>query len=86
MNDLDERALSPRALLKTMALAALLASVVSACNKSLDKPTLPQPPRPHTAVPEAGYLSHAIYSTRPGVPVFYRDGEKPRTARLVIRT
>jgi len=86
MNDPDERSLTPRALLKTMALAALLASVVSACNKSLDKPSLPRPPKPQTAAPEAGYVSHAIYTTRSGAEVFYRDGEQPRTTRLVIRT
>ena len=28
-----------------------------------------------TAAPEAGYVSHAIYTTRSGAEVFYRDVE-----------
>jgi hypothetical protein len=86
MNDPDERLLTPSALLRTMAVAALLASAVSACNKSLDKPALPQPPKPHTTVSGPGHLTHAIYSTQPGVAAFYRDGGQPRATRLVIRT
>jgi hypothetical protein len=78
--------LTPSTLLRTMAAAALLASVVSACNKSLDKPALPQPPKPHTTVSGPGQVNHAIYSTEPGAAAFYRDGEQARTTRLVIRT
>lgn len=71
-------------LLKTMALAALLAAMVSACGKSLDKPSLPKTPKPQTAAPAE--VSHAIFSTKPGAAVFYLDGENPRRRRIVIRT
>lgn len=71
-------------LLKTMAVAALLAAMVSACGKSLDKPTLPKTPKPQTAAPAE--VHHAIFSTKPGSAVFYLDGENPRRPRLVIRT
>ena len=71
-------------LLKTMAMAALLAAMVSACGKSLDKPSLPKTPKPQTAAPAE--VSHAIFSTKPGSAVFYLDGENPRRRRVVIRT
>ena len=83
MDDPEEGPLSARALLKTMAVAALLASVVSACGKSLDKPALPKPPKPQTAAPAE--VSHAIFTTKPGAAVFYLDGDRGRS-RLVIRT
>lgn len=84
MNDPEEGPLSAGALLRTMAVAAALAAVVSACGKSLDKPSLPKTPRPQTAAP-AG-LGHAIFSTQPGSPVFYLDGGSGRRGRPVIRT
>lgn len=71
-------------LLKTMAVAALLAAMVSACGKSLDKPTLPKTPKPQTAAPAE--VRHAIFSTKPGSAVFYLDGANPRRPRIVIRT
>ena len=86
MNDKDERPFTASALLKTMAVAAVLASAVSACNKSLDKPALPQPPRPQTAVPGPAELTRAIFNTQPGAAVFYRDGAAGRCAPFVIRT
>ena len=86
MNDDDERPLSAGALLKTMTVAALLAAAVSACNKSLDKPMTPQPPKPQTAVPGPAELTRAIFNAPPGKAVFYRDGEPGRSARIVIRT
>lgn len=86
MNEKDERPFSASALLKTMAAAAVLASAVSACNKSLDKPVLPQPPRPHTAAPGPAEITRAIFNTQPGTATFYRDGEASRSARFVIRT
>jgi hypothetical protein len=85
MKDPDEHPHSPTALLKTMAVAALLAAAVSACNKSLDKPALPQPPKPQTGAPGPAGVKHAIFSSQPGGAVFYRDGEQHR-GRLVIRT
>jgi hypothetical protein len=84
MDDSEEGPLSAGALLKTMAVAALLASVVSACGKSLDKPALPKTPKPQTAAPAE--VSHAIFSTKPGSSVFYLDGAAGRRGRLVIRT
>jgi hypothetical protein len=84
MDDPEEGPLSARALLKTMAVAALLASVVSACGKSLDKPALPKTPKPQTAAPAE--VSHAIFMTKPGAAVFYLDGDKGRRGRLVIRS
>lgn len=86
MNEKDERPFSTGALLKTMAVAALLAAAVSACNKSLDKPTIPKPPKPQTAVPGPAEVTRAIFSAQPGKTVFYRDGEPGRTGRFVIRT
>lgn len=87
MNDPDEPEHSPNALLKTMAVAALLAAMVSACNKSLDKPALPQPPKPHTseASPSPVEIKRAVFSVQPGEPAFYRDGEQGHP-RFVIRT
>ena len=84
MDDPEEGPLSPGALLKTMAVAALLASVVSACGKSLDKPALPKTPKPQTAAPAE--VNHAVFTTRPGSAVFYLDGHKDRRERLVIRS
>ena len=84
MDNPEEGPLSPRALLKTMAVAALLASVISACGKSLDKPALPRTPKPQTAAPAE--VSHAIFTTKAGSSVFYIDGGKDRRGRLVIRT
>ena len=84
MEDPEEGTLSAGALLKTMAVAALLASVVSACGKSLDRPALPKTPKPQTAVPAE--ISHAIFNARPGAQVFYLDGDRARQGRLVIRT
>lgn len=86
MNDADERPFTASALLKTMAAAALLASAVSACNKSMDKPALPKAPKPQTAVPGPAEITHAIFSTQPGAAVFYRDGEARPAGRFVIRT
>lgn len=86
MNNADERPFTATALLKTMAVAALLAAAVSACNNSLDKPVLPQAPRPHTAAPGPAKITHAIFSTQPGATVFYRDGAPSRSGRFVIRT
>jgi hypothetical protein len=86
MNDADERPFTASALLKTMAVSALLASAVSACNQSLDKPVLPQAPKPQTAAPGPAEITHAIFSTQPGAAVFYRDGATSRSGRLVIRT
>lgn len=85
MNDNDERPFSASTLLKTMAVAALLAAAVSACNKSLEKPTIPQPPRPQTTAPGPAELTRAIFSAQPGKAMFYRDGE-PGRSRLIIRT
>jgi len=87
MNDPDEPEHSPNALLKTMAIAALLAAMVSACNKSLDKPALPQPPKPHTSEASPGpiEIKRAVFSVQPGEPIFYRDGEQGHP-RFVIRT
>jgi hypothetical protein len=84
MDDPEEGAPSAGALLKTMALAALLAAVVSACGKSLDKPALPKTPKPQAAAPAE--VSHAIFNTKAGSSVFYLDGGKDRRGRLVIRT
>ncbi len=86
MNDKDERPFTASALLKTMATAAVLAAAVSACNKSLEKPALPQPPRPQTAAPGPAEVTRAIFNTPPGAAVFYRDGEASRSTRFVIRT
>lgn len=86
MNDADERPFTAGALLRTMAVAALLASAVSACNKSLDKPVLPQAPKPQTAAPGPAEVRHAIFSTQQGASVFYRDGEPARHGRFIIRT
>lgn len=87
MNEPDEHEHSPKTLLKTMAVAAVLAAAVSACNKSLDKPALPQPPRPHTseAIPGPIELKRAIFSVRPGDPVFYRAGGQ-HAPRFVLQT
>jgi hypothetical protein len=78
---------SPNTLLKTMAVAALLAATVSACNKSLDKPALPQSPKPQTSEANPGPLEikRAIFSVQPGEPVFYRDGDQ-HGPRFVIQT
>ena len=86
MNDPDERPYSASALLKTMAVAAALAAAVSACNKSLDKPALPQPPKPQTMAPGPAIITHAIFNAQPGAAEFYRDGEAARLGRFVIRT
>lgn len=98
MDDPEEGALSPGALLKTMAVAALLAAVVSACGKSIDKPVVPKPPMPKTTMqqlvptptptpaPAPVEVSRAIFSMQPGSPVFYLDGDNARRGRLVIRT
>lgn len=86
MNNNDERQFSASALLKTMAVAALLAAAVSACNKSLEKPTIPQPPRPQTTAPGPAQITHAIFSAQPGQAEFYRDGEPGRSGRFIIRT
>lgn len=84
MDNPEEGPLSAGALLKTMAVAALLASLVSACGKSLDKPVLPKTPKPQTAAPVE--VKRAIFNTQPGSSVFYLDGEHARRGRLVIRT
>jgi hypothetical protein len=84
MDDPEEGTPSAGALLKTMAVAALLAAVVSACGKSLDKPALPKTPKPQTVAPAE--VSHAIFSSQPGSSVFYLDGDNDRRGRLVIRT
>ena len=84
MDDIEEGALSAGALLKTMAVAALLASLVSACGKSLDKPALPKTPKPQAATPAE--VTHAIFSTQPGSAVFYLDGDNGRRGPLVIRS
>jgi len=84
MDDPEESTPSAGALLKTMAVAALLAAVVSACGKSLDKPALPKTPKPQTAAPAE--VSHAVFNTQPGSSVFYLDGDNGRRGRLVIRT
>jgi len=84
MDDPEESTPSAGALLKTMAVAALLAAVVSACGKSLDKPALPKTPKPQTAAPAE--VSHAVFNTQPGSSVFYLDGDNGRRCRLVIRT
>lgn len=76
---------SPCALLKTMAIAALLAAAVSACNRSLDKPSVPQPPKPQTSGPAPAEIKRAIFSTQHGDAVFYRAGEQQR-GRLVIQS
>jgi hypothetical protein len=86
----DDEALSPRSLLRTMATAALLAAAVSACNKSLDKPVAPQPPKPHAEAAGGATLRHAIYDSN-GRRVFFIEGENPdredaAPRRLVIRT
>jgi hypothetical protein len=87
MNDPDEGPVSAGALLKTMGVAALLAALVSACGKSIDKPVLPKTPTPQTAAPAApAELNRAIFSTKPGSPVFYLDGDNGQRSRLVIRT
>ena len=84
MDDPEEGPLSARALLKTMAVAAVLASFVSACGKSLDKPALPKTPKPQTAAPVE--VVRAVFYQKPGSTVFYIDGYKARPGRLVIRT
>lgn len=84
MDNPEEGPLSAGALLKTMAVAALLASLVSACGKSLDKPALPKTPKPQTAAPVE--VKRAIFNTQPGSSVFYLDGQRARQGRLVIRT
>lgn len=84
MDDPEERPLSAGSLLKTMAVAALLAAVVSACGKSLDKPALPKTPKPQTAAPVE--VTRAIFNTSPGIGVFYLDGDNRQRTRLVIRT
>ena len=88
MDNPEEGPLSAGALLRTMAVAALIASVVSACGKSLDKPVLPKTPKPQTQTQSAApaEVSHAIFKTRAGASVFYLDGAKDRRGRLVIRT
>jgi hypothetical protein len=84
MDDQEQGTPSAGALLKTMAVAALLAAVVSACGKSLDKPALPKTPKPQTAAPAE--VSHAIFNSQPGSSMFYLDGDSGRPGRLVIRT
>jgi hypothetical protein len=84
MDDPEESTPSAGALLKTMAVAALLAAAVSACGKSFDKPALPKTPKPQTATPAE--VSHAVFNTQPGASVFYLDGDDGRRGRLVIRT
>lgn len=86
MDNPEEGPLSAGALLRTMAVAALIASVVSACGKSLDKPVLPKTPKPQTQSAAPAEVSHAIFRTRAGASVFYLDGDKDRGGRLVIRT
>ena len=87
----DDDALSPRALLRTMAIAAVLAAAVSACNKSRDNPVTPQPPRPHAEAACGAKLMHAIYQSDGRQRAFFAEGERsvpgdeaPR--RLVIRS
>jgi hypothetical protein len=87
----DENALSPRALLRTMAIAALLAAAVSACNKSRDIPVTPQPPKPHAEAAGGAKLMHAIYQSDGRQRAFFAEGERPGNAdesprRLVIRS
>ncbi len=84
MDDPDEGPVSATALLKTMGVAALLAALVSACGKSLDKPVLPKPPKPQTAVPAE--FNRAIFNTKPGAAVFYLEGDHGQRGRFVIRT
>ena len=88
MDDSEQGPLSPAALLKTMAVAALLASLVSACGKSLDKPVLPKTPKPQTsaAAPLPVEVSDAVFKTQMGSPVFYLDGDNGRRGRFVLRT
>lgn len=86
MDDSETGPLSAAALLKTMAVSALLASLVSACGKSLDKPALPRTPKPQTAAPAPADVSHAIFRAPSGASVFYIDGDNGRQRRLVIRT
>lgn len=92
MHDSDEDdVLSPRALLRTMALAALLAGAVSACNKSMDKPVSPQPPKPQAEAAGGAQLMHAIYNSDGRQRVFFAEGENPAAQeqaprRHVIRT
>ena len=84
MDDSEKAPISATALLKTMAVAASLAALVSACGKSLDKPALPKTPKPQTAAPAE--LSRAIFNMSTGAGVFYMDGDSGRRARFVIRT
>jgi hypothetical protein len=84
MDDPDEGPVSAGALLKTMGAAALLAALVSACGKSLDKPVLPKTPKPQTAVPAE--VNRAIFDTTRGPAVFYLDGDHGQRGRFVIRT
>jgi hypothetical protein len=90
MHDTEDRdPLSAGALLRTMAIAALLAATASACNKSMDNPVTPQPPRPHAEAAGAK-LMHAIYQSDGRRRAFFIEGEKPdregKPRRLVIRT
>lgn len=82
--------LSPRALLRTMAIAALVAGAVSACGKSMDNPVAPQPPRPQAEAAGGAKLMHAIYQSDPRQHAFFIEGEGADKAdaapRLVIRT
>lgn len=84
MDDSERGPVSAGALLKTMAVAASLAALVSACDKSLDKPALPKTPKPQTAVPAE--LNRAIFDTKTGPGTFYLDGDSGQRGRFVIRT
>jgi hypothetical protein len=92
MNDDDDRHLSPRALLRTMAISAALAAAVSACNKSMDKPGLPQAPKPQAeAAGGEARVMHAIYTVDGKRRAFFTEGEMPEAGdsaprKLVIRT
>jgi hypothetical protein len=86
----DDDLLSPRALLRTMAIAALIASAVSACSKSIENPVAPQPPRPHAEAAGGAQVLHAIYQSDRRQRAFFAEGEKAdkvdEAPRLVIRT
>jgi hypothetical protein len=86
----EDDLLSPRALLRTMAIAALVAGAVSACGKSMDNPVAPQPPRPQTEAAGGAKLMHAIYQSDRRQRAFFIEGEgtgkADATTRLVIRT
>lgn len=93
-DDDDDRHLSPRALLRTMAISAALAAAVSACNKSMDKPGLPQAPKPQAeaeAEAAGARVMHAIYTVDGRHRAFFTDSETPDSGKraprkLVIRT